>query len=164
MRKSNWLVATVAAIAVGALLWLWYFLGFNRIDSPLDLVIAIVWWLVIALVVVAITRAEAKRREKMRTAFVGEGFLYNPETGLITADQGESEVSLLEHTLATLTYPDKVKTLDEDAGRTFRWVVYSHKFDQDNDIWEGEVRPAHNPDEDPTPFDTRESLVALLSA
>ena len=101
MRKSNWLVATVAAIAVGALLWLWYFLGFNRIDSPLDLVIAIVWWLVIALVVVAITRAEAKRREKMRTAFVGEGFLYNPETGLITADQGESEVSLLEHTLAT---------------------------------------------------------------
>ena len=44
MRKSNYLVLGAAAVVAALLLVLWYHLGFNRIDSPLDLVLAIVWW------------------------------------------------------------------------------------------------------------------------
>ena len=43
MRKSNDLVLGAAAVVAALLLVLWYHLGFNRIDSPLDLVLAIVW-------------------------------------------------------------------------------------------------------------------------
>lgn len=46
MRKSNWLVVAIAAVAAGLVLWAWYALGFNHVDDPLDLVVAIVWWLV----------------------------------------------------------------------------------------------------------------------
>ena len=42
MRKSNWLVVAIAAVAAGLMLWAWYALGFNHVDDPLDLVVAIV--------------------------------------------------------------------------------------------------------------------------
>lgn len=164
MRKSNWLVVAIAVVAAAALLWLWYFLGFNHIDDPLDLVIAIVWWVVIALVVIAIKRAEDRRRQKMRIAFIGDGFLYNPESGLVVPDQGESEVTLLERVLTQMTYPDKVVSLDEDERLTFRWIVRSFKFADDGDVWKGEVSSVHKPDEDPISFESREDLAALLSA
>lgn len=44
--------------------------------------------------------AESKRRAKMRLAFVGDGIIYNPESGLVLPDQGESELALLQRTLA----------------------------------------------------------------
>ena len=78
MRKSNWIVAAIAAVACGALLWAWFALGFNHVDDPLDLVVAVVWWLAVAAVVGGIVWAEGKRREKMRLAFIGEGIVYNP--------------------------------------------------------------------------------------
>ena len=80
MRKSNWLVATLAVVASAALLWAWFALGFNHVDDPLDLIVAILWWVVVAAVVGAILWAESKRRQKMRLAFVGEGIIYNPES------------------------------------------------------------------------------------
>ena len=43
MRKSNWLVATLAVVASAALLWAWFALGFNHVDDPLDLIVAILW-------------------------------------------------------------------------------------------------------------------------
>ena len=49
-RKSNWIVAAIAAVACGALLWAWSALGFNHVDDPLDLVVAVVWWLAVAAV------------------------------------------------------------------------------------------------------------------
>jgi lipopolysaccharide export LptBFGC system permease protein LptF len=54
MRKSNWLVATLAVVASAALLWAWFALGFNHVDDPLDLIVAILWWVVVAAVVGAI--------------------------------------------------------------------------------------------------------------
>lgn len=44
--------------------------------------------------------AESKRRAKMRLAFAGDGIIYNPESGLVLPDQGESELALLQRTLA----------------------------------------------------------------
>ena len=34
MRKSNWIVAAIAAVACGVLLWAWFALGFNHVDDP----------------------------------------------------------------------------------------------------------------------------------
>ena len=65
MRKNNWIVAAIAAVACGVLLWAWFALGFNHVDDPLDLVVAVVWWLAVAAVVGGIVWAEGKRREKM---------------------------------------------------------------------------------------------------
>ena len=31
-------------------MWAWFALGFNHVDDPLDLVVAIVWWLAVAAV------------------------------------------------------------------------------------------------------------------
>ena len=35
MRKSNWIVTAIAAVACGVLLWAWFALGFNHVDDPL---------------------------------------------------------------------------------------------------------------------------------
>lgn len=40
MRKNNWIVTAIAAVACGVLLWAWFALGFNHVDDPLDLVVA----------------------------------------------------------------------------------------------------------------------------
>ena len=108
MRKNNWIVAAIAAVACGVLLWAWFALGFNHVDDPLDLVVAVVWWLAVAAVVGGIVSAEGKRREKMRLAFIGEGIVYNPEAGLVMPDAGESELAALERTLAGMAFPDEV--------------------------------------------------------
>ena len=60
MRKNNWIVAAIAAVACGVLLWAWFALGFNHVDDPLDLIVAIVWWLAVAAVVGGIVWAEGK--------------------------------------------------------------------------------------------------------
>lgn len=64
MRKNNWIVAAIAAVACGVLLWAWFALGFNHVDDPLDLVVAVVWWLAVAAVVGASCgpRARGARR------------------------------------------------------------------------------------------------------
>ena len=45
MKKSNVIVLAVAALVAAFLLFLWYYLGFNRIDNPFDLVLTICWWI-----------------------------------------------------------------------------------------------------------------------
>ena len=156
MRKSNWIVAAIAAVACGVLLWAWFALGFNHMDDPLDLVVAAV--------VGGIVWAEGKRREKMRLAFIGEGVVYNPEAGLVMPDAGESELAALERTLSGMAFPDEVAALDERMSPAFRWVVRSRKFDRNGEVWEGEVVAAHDPGAEPRPFSSRENLAALLAA
>lgn len=62
MKKSNVIVLAVAALVAAFLLFLWYYLGFNHIDSPFDLVLTVVWWLGIALIVGGIIYVERKRQ------------------------------------------------------------------------------------------------------
>ena len=164
MRKNNWIVTAIAAVACGVLLWAWFALGFNHVDDPLDLVVAVAWWLVVAAVAGGIVWAEGKRREKMRLAFVGEGAGCSPEAGLVMPDAGESELAALERTLSGMAFPDEVAALDERVRPAFRWVVRSRKFDRNGEVWEGEVVAAHDPDAEPRPFASREDRVALLVA
>lgn len=162
MRKSNWLVIAIAVVACAALLWAWFALGFNHVDDPLDLVVAIVWWAVVAAVIGAIVWAESKRRQKMRLAFVGEGVIYNPESGLVQADRGETEIGALERTLSGMAFPDEVASLDERNRPAFRWVVRSEKFKDNGNVWEGEVVPVHDPQAQAVRFTGREELAALI--
>ena len=164
MRKNNWIVAAIAAVACGVLLWAWFALGFNHVDDPLDLVVAVVWWLAVAAVVGGGGWAEGKWRETMRLAGWGEGLGFYPEAGLGVPDAGESELAALERTLAGMAFPDEVAALDERVRPAFRWVVRSRKFDRNGEVWEGEVVPAHDPEAEPRAFSSREDLAALLAA
>ena len=62
MKKSNVIVFVLLALASAFFLWLWYFLGLNRVDAPLDLVLSIVWWLVIVVAIAVIVKMERTRR------------------------------------------------------------------------------------------------------
>ena len=54
MRKSNWIIAAVLLLASVAFLWIWHALQFDLVDNPLDIVVTVVWWVVIAAACVAI--------------------------------------------------------------------------------------------------------------
>ena len=42
MKKSNWLIVGLLVVASVIFLAMWYALGFNLIDDPLDLIVSIV--------------------------------------------------------------------------------------------------------------------------
>ena len=162
MRKSNWLVAAVAALSCAVLLGLWFQLGFNHVDDPLDLVIAIVWWVVVAGVIGAIVWAEHRRREKMRLACVGTGVVYNPERGLVLVEEDDSELDALQETLQGMSYPTKIVELADHVRPAFRWVVRSERFERNGDVWVGEVLPAHDPEAQAVRFSGRDELAQLI--
>lgn len=82
MKKSNVIVFVLLALASAFFLWLWYFLGLNRVDEPLDLVLSIVWWLVIVVAIAVIVKMERTRRQRVRTVYVGDCATFNSEQGL----------------------------------------------------------------------------------
>ena len=86
MKKSNVIVFVLLALASAFFLWLWYFLGLNRVDEPLDLVLSIVWWLVIVVAIAVIVKMERTRRQRVRTVYVGDCATYNSEQGLATIE------------------------------------------------------------------------------
>ena len=83
MKKSNFIVLGISAIAAALLLALWYYLGFNHIDNPFDLALAIVWWVGIAVIAAVITRLERQRQRQIRTIYVSPTALYNSESGVV---------------------------------------------------------------------------------
>lgn len=104
MKKSNVLVfALLAAVSV-FLLWLWYFLGLNHVDEPLDLVLSIIWWVVIAVAVILVVRMERVRRERIRTVYVGDYATFNSEQGLVSFETTEPMETIVASILENLTY------------------------------------------------------------
>ena len=81
MKKSNVIITVVLAAVSIFLLALWYALGLNRVDEPLDLIVSIVWWAVIIVAIVAVVKVENTRRERVRTVYVANGSYYNSEAG-----------------------------------------------------------------------------------
>ena len=49
MKKSNVIVTAIIVVLSAFLLWLWYSLGLNTVDQPLDLVVSVVWWALVAI-------------------------------------------------------------------------------------------------------------------
>ena len=83
MKKSNVIALAVAALVAAFLLFLWYYLGFNHIDNPFDLVLTICWWIGIGLIVAGIMYVEHKRQRQIRTIYVSPTALYNSEKGIV---------------------------------------------------------------------------------
>lgn len=185
MKKSNWIILAVLLVASIFFLWLWYYLNFNLVDDPFDLVLTIIWWVLVAVACFAIHRAEKKRQERVRTTFLAPSQLFNCEAGLLPV-QGASAVESLEQTLAGLEYNFHMEEFPNKDKVKFDYVVHSSKFEFEKDDeqqqdasapqaadadkaeirvteWEGEVVNVANPDDDPQKFSNREELEAILN-
>ena len=82
MKKSNIIILSIAAVVSVFLLVLWFVLGFNHVDSPIDPLVTLVWWLVIVAAALIINKVEGSSREKIRSVYVSDGQLFNSEVGL----------------------------------------------------------------------------------
>ena len=166
MKKSNYIVLAVAAIAAAVLLFIWFYRGFYLVDNPLDLVLAIVWWLLIVAVAYVITRAEAKRKRSIRTVYVSPTALYNPELGVVGLGK-MGQVQAIEDMLVSLKYGFDTKTAPEKAKFDYRFVVQTDEYEKDGDntTWKGTVikidRENGNVE---TKFNSIEQLTQALAA
>ena len=165
MKKSNVLLIVIAVILSAFLLWLWYDLGFNHIDNPLDLVISIIWWVIMVLAIVCIVKVEKTRREKIRTAYLSDYFVFNSEAGMVALD-GTDVLDLLEKMIADLKYDFTNSSIEDEQKETIKKVIRTKKYkpaenDDEEPTWEGEVCVAFSGKE-PQEFNSRAELAALL--
>ncbi len=138
MKKNNIIVLAISAVAAAFLLWLWFYLGFNHIDNPLDLVLAIVWWVVIAALVVLISYMERKRQRQIRTIYVSPTALYNSEKGIVALKEASS-VEAMEGILQQLEYNFDKQDLPSKKTFDYRFVVQTNEYkENDSDSTEGE--------------------------
>lgn len=161
MRKSNWIIAAVLLLASIAFLWIWHALQFDLVDNPLDIVVTVVWWVVIAAACVAIHWAEKKRQERIRTIFVAPGLIYNSEMGVIRLGSDAELIDALQSVLTNLTYGFDLASLPENSRVRFKQIVRSSRFGQAGDVWEGEVVEVARPDR-PVPFRSRQELLSIV--
>lgn len=161
MRKSNWIIAAILLVASLVFLWLWQALQFNLVDSPLDVTVTVIWWVVIAAACVAIHLAEKKRQERIRTVFLAPGLVYNCEAGVLRLEPGTSSVDAIRKVLAGLTYSFDLAELPANSRVRFQQIVRTERFADDGRMWEGEVVEVRRPDA-PHPFHSQQELVSLL--
>ena len=152
MKKSNIIVLAVAAAVSVFLLVLWFVLGFNHIDSPVDPLVTLVWWIVIVAAVLIINKVEGTRRQRIRSVYVGEGQLFNPELGLVSAQPGTSLVGNVASIVESLDYGFDKQDFPEEDQFTPRLLVrtteYKREYDSSDEqsrdcqqrlTWKGEV-------------------------
>lgn len=170
MKKSNFLVFSVALLASAFLLFLWYYLGFNHIDDPFDLVVSVLWWLVIALLVGGIIYVERKRQRQIRTIYVSPTALYNSEQGIVglhdttTLEAMRTILEGLEYGFGKEDLPDQ-KTFD------YRFVVQTDEYKEGNEekgeepTWKGTVTKIDRENGNvETSFEDEQELQAALAA
>ena len=169
MKKSNYLILGISTLASLFLLYLWFSLGFNEIDSPLDLVISIIWWVVIVGLFVLINRWEAKRERRVRTIYLAPDALYNSETGVKQLD-APSPLAAMEELLEGLEYGFDTQDAPECDEFDYRYVVESDTFKADGDdadsdpTWEGKVTKIDRVNGNTeTAFSSKKELAELLA-
>lgn len=177
MKKSNVIITVILAAVSIFLLALWYMLGFNEIDSPLDLVISVVWWAVIVAGIAVAAKTESTRRQRIRTVYVADGAFYNSEAGNRILAPGVSATEAIAGTLASLQYgfgkADAPTKPGSNQPVDYRYVVRSTKFDQnasdgsgqqsgaqDGGTWQGEVVTVATGDV--RPFNSKRELAAII--
>ncbi len=144
MKKNNYLVLGVSAVIAALLLALWYYLGFNNIDNPLDLVLAIVWWVGIVAIAAIIIRLENNRKRAIRTIYVSPTALYNSETGVVGLGDTPN-VDAMQEILGNLEYNFEKKALPEQKKFDYRFVVRTDEYkpgdsgENDQPTWKGTV-------------------------
>ncbi|MDO5334673.1 MAG: hypothetical protein Q4F23_01150 [Coriobacteriia bacterium] len=144
MKTNNYVLLAISALAAAFLLFLWYYLGFNSIDSPLDLVLAILWWVGIVVIAVVIMRLEHNRRRQIRTIYVSPTALYNSERGVVGI-AGVAPVDAMRDLLTQLKYNFDKEELPSRDTFDYRFVVQTDEFkegDQESGqepTWKGTV-------------------------
>lgn len=189
MKKSNVIIFVLLALASAFFLWLWFFLGLNRIDEPLDLVLSIVWWAVIAVAVGVIVKMERTRRRRIRTVYVGDGAAFNSEKGLVKLEAAAPMRETIAGILQSLKYDFERADFPEKDEFEVKYFVRTKEFeaeerkdkasDADADTatadqpaaaapqteqktWKGEVLIVETKEE--RPFDTPEELASILTS
>lgn len=186
MKKSNVIIFVLLALVSAFFLWLWFFLGLNRIDEPLDLVLSIVWWAVIVAAIAIIVKMERTRRQRVRTVYVGDRALFNSEKGFVSIENAEPMHEAIAAILKNLKYdferadfPDKekfevryfVRTKEFDAAdhedsavdeQSQRVEEASVEQPSEQKKWKGEVFVVET--KEARPFDTPEELVGILAS
>lgn len=172
MKKSNVILTALIAVASAFLLWLWFNLGFNNVDAPLDLVLSVVWWAIVLVGVGFAVKTEKTRQESVRTVYVGDGRYYNSETGVRMMPAGSSASDSIATVLANLEYgfdrEDAPDPNDEENPANWTHVIRTSKYEpaRDDDgehkdeTWEGEVVVVETGKT--IPFDSRSALATII--
>ena len=167
MKKSNWIILVLLVVASALLLWLWYYLGFNYVDSPLDLVLSIVWWVAVVAFIALIIRAEKKRQRAIRSIYVGPDKLFNIEAGVVDCPDPEQRVAVMQNILNNLKYSfgNHAERPSADEFR-YQFIVDSDVYkpsdsaaDQEPE-WKGSVSKVSS--KHVSDFDTRGQLSRMM--
>lgn len=186
MKKSNVIIFVLLALASAFFLWLWFFLGLNQVDEPLDLVLSIVWWAVIVVAIAVIVKMERTRRQRVRTVYVGDQATFNSERGLAAIEGSQPMPEVIAGILQNLKYDFSREDFPDKDRFTVKYFVRTKQFDaeekQDAEsaeveerasadaaesqieqkTWKGEVFIVETKEE--RPFDTPEELASILAS
>lgn len=166
MKKVNWIILALVVIVSVFLLWLWYYLGFNRVDSPLDLALSLIWWVILIAGILIIWRLEKSRKERIRTLYIGEKQLFNSEKGIRDFTDPEHLMHMMGLTLEELKYNFNREDLPDASELPIQYYVHTSKYaadtsDKDKNDWKGEV--CLTGEDEVTPFETREELYQIIT-
>lgn len=144
MKASNYLVLIASAIVAAVLLFLWFSLGFSKVDNPVDITLAIAWWVIIVAIVAIIIRAENRRKRRIRTVFVSPTALFNSERGVVALDGEAEPVQAIESILQSLKYGFSREDMPKQADFDYRFVIETDEYKpaQAHDgepTWKGKV-------------------------
>lgn len=182
MRKGNVLV--FALFAVVSVLLLGYQLGRSQVDGSTALVIAVIWWMVIGVAVLAAVRAERLRRRRIRTVYVDDYATFNSERGLMFFENVEpleetvaAILESLEYGFSRIDFPDhdrfdakyfirteKFKVFDQGGCRSDDLSgspMSARQGMPDQKVWKGEVVVIATGQR--CPFKTPEELAGILA-
>lgn len=137
MKKSNIIVYAVFGLLSAAFLGLWYYLGLNYVDEPLDLVLSSIWWVMIAAAIITIMKVEKDRKERVRTIYVSDKEIFNMEAGRVKLDESNQLTDVISSTLRDLKYGFTKNELPGKNEFEPRLMVRTLKIK--NDIWKGAV-------------------------
>ena len=169
MKKSNWIGLAIAVLVDVFLLWLWFFLGFNRIDSPLDLVISVIWLVAIVAVAAAVNRLERQREKRLRTIYVSSTAVFNKERGLVSLGSAAAAPSVMERILRDMEYGFDLKEMPKPEEFNCRYVVQTDEYkatggEGGDPTWKGTVVAIdHAAGNREMPFSSRDELAAALA-
>ena len=160
MKKSNIIVLALSLAASLFLLWLWWYLGFAKVDTPPDVLITVAWWLAIGLVVYGIHHMEEKRRQQMRTVYISPTALFNCESGLIECRNPFQQVELTEEILKSMDYKMDFQDMPDPAEFAYSYIIRTEKY-SDAENWRVTlVKVDRGGNSEETKFDSRETLLA----
>lgn len=138
MKKSNVIVFAILALVTAFLLYLWYYLGFNKVDNPVDVTLSAVWWVGIAAIIALIVRMERKRQRLVRTLYMSPTQLFNSEAGVVELASGQDAVEVMGHVLEGLRYGFKAQEQPKQEDFDYRFVVQTNVFKPAKKDAEGE--------------------------